>query len=101
MSHTTYLYSQVDRSGKAVKLDKDGFPELASLDLEQDQQQLRYEAYQALAAEQAKYAPIAADGFPEQNPAKVQAWQQEQSSSSRTPFASSRPRTDDRYRLDE
>lgn len=94
----------MDRSGKAVKVDKDGFPDISEIDLEEDQEKLRLEAYHRMAEEQAKHAPIAADGFPEQDPTKVQAWRREQElkkqqglAQNRTPFASGRPLTDDRW----
>jgi len=85
----------VDRTGKAIKVDADGFPDVASLDLETDQNQLRYEAYQAMAAQQAKIGPSEDDGSSDTNPGRIRAWEQgPQSSSSRTPFADSRPQTD-------
>jgi len=85
----------VDRTGKAIKVDADGFPDVASLDLETDQNQLRYEAYQAMAAQQAKIGPSEDDGSSDTNPGRIRAWEQgQQSSSSRTPFADSRPQTD-------
>ncbi len=87
--------TQVDRTGKAIKVDADGFPDVASLDLETDQNQLRYEAYQAMAAQQAKIGPSEDDGSSDTNPGRIRAWEQgQQSSSSRTPFADSRPQTD-------
>ncbi|KAA6421076.1 MAG: hypothetical protein FRX49_08987 [Trebouxia sp. A1-2] len=92
---------QVDRTGKAVKLAADGFPDVDSLDLETDQNQLRYEAYQHMAAQKAKASCIGDEGSADTPPGGSHAWgqgQQPSSSSSRTPFADSRPQTD---RFDE
>ncbi|DBA84516.1 hypothetical protein WJX77_012125 [Trebouxia sp. C0004] len=92
---------QVDRSGKAVKVDADGFPDVASLDLETDQNQLRYEAYQAMAAQRTRVSLVGGDGSADTPPGRTHAWEQgrpSSSSSSRTPFADSRPQTD---RFDE
>ena len=44
---------QVDKTGRAVKVNDDGFPDMDSLELETDQNQLRYEAYQHMAAQRA------------------------------------------------
>ena len=87
---------QVDKTGKAVKVDADGFPDVESLDLETDQNQLRYEAYQHMAAQRAKVSPIGDDGSADTPPGRTHAWEQGRpsSSSSRTPFADSRPQTD-------
>ena len=84
--------SQVDKSGKAVKINADGFPDIDSLDLEQDQTQLRYEAYKAVHQDRAKHASAETAA-----PRQSQQAQQHQPSSSRTPFADARPQSDDRY----
>lgn len=87
----------MDRTGKAVKLAADGFPDVDSLDLETDQNQLRYEAYQHMAAQKAKASCIGDEGSADTPPGGSHAWgqgQQPSSSSSRTPFADSRPQTD-------
>lgn len=93
---------QVDKSGRAVKVNDDGFPDMDSLELETDQNQLRYEAYQHIAAQRAKGSPMGEDGSADTPPGRSHAWGQGQgqssSSSSRTPFADSRPQTD-RYTL--
>lgn len=91
---------QVDKTGRAVKVNDDGFPDVDSLELETDQNQLRYEAYQHMAAQRAKVSPMADDGSADTPPGRSHAWGQGQSSSSssRTPFADSRPQTD---RFDE
>ncbi len=87
---------QVDKTGRAVKVNDDGFPDMDSLELETDQNQLRYEAYQHMAAERAKGSPMGEDGSADTPPGRSYAWGQGQSSnsSSRTPFADSRPQTD-------
>ena len=87
---------QVDKTGRAVKVNDDGFPDVDSLELETDQNQLRYEAYQHMAAQRAKVSPMADDGSADTPPGRSHAWGQGQSSSSssRTPFADSRPQTD-------
>ena len=87
---------QVDKTGRAVKVNDDGFPDMDSLELETDQSQLRYEAYQHMAAQRAKGSPMGEDGSADTPPGRSHAWGQGQSSgsSSRTPFADSRPQTD-------
>ncbi len=87
---------QVDKTGRAVKVNDDGFPDMDSLELETDQNQLRYEAYQHMAAQKAKGSPMGEDGSADTPPGRSHAWGQGQSSSnsSRTPFADSRPQTD-------
>ena len=89
---------QVDRSGKAVKLDKDGFPDISTLGLDDDQDRLRLEAYQAMAQAQARLGPIGDDGFPMQSEITLSGWAQEsqqQPGGSRTPFASYRPQANE------
>ncbi len=89
---------QVDKTGRAVKVNDDGFPDMDSLELETDQNQLRYEAYQHMAAQRAKGSPMGEDGSADTPPGRSHAWGQGQGqssgSSSRTPFADSRPQTD-------
>ena len=78
-----HLYNmQRDAAGQTVKLGDDGFPDISSLHLEDDQETLRYEGLQAAARERQQR----------------QSEQQQSSSSSaaRTPFADARPQHDDR-----
>lgn len=76
---------QRDATGQTVKLDDDGFPDISSLHLgEEDQEALRYEGLQAAARER------------QQRQEEQQQQQQASSSAARTPFADARPQQDDR-----
>ena len=74
---------QAVAKGQTVTYDKDGFPDLSCLDLENNQEALRYEGIVAAANERRQNQRES-----RQQPAS--------SSAARTPFASGRPQHDDR-----